>query len=688
MTKSKVLQPALDSQDLKPSAGSLAATLEFPDPITVSWTNRENGTADLLLGTVSLAPINVGSDGSGSVALNTAFSVTSDEAMTQFATYMMNGKSFSWRLTGNAKAKAGGLTVNGLTINKVVTLNGFDGLKSVAVTAFDLPDSDATNGLHIKTTAAIMNPSQIGMNMGDVSFNLFAQDMTPIGFLNATGVTITPGTNFISMTGAMKVANSTKLSYMMNTFLLSGKGLKTIMVGEKSSINASWLNSALKTLVLQVLVPSPILSQPIVSNIHIPAFSISMNPADQSGMAVSLSAPQITTSFLLPYAFSVNVKSVQQTLKFFDPLTRAALANLGTDMAPANADQNSHVLTTAVNGGSLTAISGQEATFIGFLGALTLSDHVNVNITGSAVAIIATDAGVAQVALPLTDTLSLSGFQGFKDITVTSTKVVGGDTSGVKMQVELILNNPSAISLNTNVDVNMDLYVTTQAGPLKVGSAVMPNMQLVPGPNSITASAVMAYGSDAQSQEVLRHIMSGYIAGATLPITITGTSSSIIYASLQPVFAKLSIPTKLVGPQNVVLVVSSVLTPGDAAAQRPTTNVYRFQNPLDAPLTLASIKAQISVTTPQGTTVLGTVDYKLKKPVTVMPGAFAETESVPLTQTTQQATDAGALIKSLAGQGRYTFKVDADCTFGAAIGTYPVLVDYQAKDVPVTLYGH
>ncbi|ORY49458.1 hypothetical protein BCR33DRAFT_583293 [Rhizoclosmatium globosum] len=213
-----------------------------------------------------------------------------------------------------------------------------------------------------------MNPSQIGMNMGDVSFNLFAQDMTPIGFLNATGVTITPGTNSISMTGAMKVANSTKLSYMMNTFLLSGKGLKTIMVGEKSSINASWLNSALKTLVLQVLVPSPILSQPIVSNIHIPAFSISMNPADQSGMAVSLSAPQITTSFLLPYAFSVNVKSVQQTLKFFDPLTRAALANLGTDMAPANADQNSHVLTTAVSGGSLTAISGQKQLSLGSWG--------------------------------------------------------------------------------------------------------------------------------------------------------------------------------------------------------------------------------------------------------------------------------------------------------------------------------
>ncbi|ORY48429.1 hypothetical protein BCR33DRAFT_847843 [Rhizoclosmatium globosum] len=676
----------LTGKGVATNAGFMDASLSFPTPVTVSWSN---GGADLVLGTISLSqPIAVSGayPKSGDVTVDTTFTITSADNMAAFSAAMINSDSFTWTLSGVAAADAYGLSFTNLGFTKQITMAGFSGLKNVAITAFDLPDSDPTNGLHITTTSAIGNPSQITMDMGDVSFNLFGQDMTPIGFLNAAGVTMTPGANSIAMTGAMKVANSTKLSYLMNTFLLSGNGLHTIIVGDHSSIAASWLNSALKQLTLQVTVPSPVLTGPIVSKIQIPTMAVAMNPSDPSGMSVALSAPQITALFALPYPFPVNVMSVQQTLNFIDIKTGVAFATLTTDMGPASADQNSHVLTTAVSGGSLKAISGQEAMFAGFLGALTFVDTAAVNITGSAVSIVGTDAGVAEIALPLTDILPLTGFQGFQDVTVTSTKVVGGDASGVKLEVGIILNNPSTLSLNTNVDVAMDLIVATPVGPLKVGSAIMPNMQIVPGPNVITASAVLAYGADALSQQVLRHIMSGFLAGATLPITIAGTAKSIVYTSLQQAFAKLSIPSKIVGPQNVLLIANSTLIPGSAAAQRPSMNIYRLQNPLNAPLTLASIKAQVTAVTPQGTIVLANIDYTLKKPVTIMPGSFAETEPVPLIQTPQQAGAAGALILGLISQGHFTFPVNTNTTLGAAIGSYPVLVDYQQNNVPVTVY--
>ncbi|KAJ3074469.1 hypothetical protein HDU98_011152 [Podochytrium sp. JEL0797] len=659
-------------------AGPVPATLTFPDPIAVAWTNRDNGAEDLPLGTLWMSPVAVSSN-AGVIEVDTVFNISSQDNFALFATSMINSAEFSWLMTGAASAKSFGLTMNDLSLSKVVTMSGFNGMQDITINAFDLPTSDPINGIDIKTTSTLVNPSTTAMAMGDVQFDLFDVNNTAIGFLRASDLTMVPGANTIPMTGSMRVDEEEKLSNLMNTFLLSGNGMDSIIVGNSSSHSSKWLNSALQQLRMRVVVPSPILEGPIVSDLVIPAMSVSMNPSDPTGMSVFFSAPLCTASFSLPYNFPLNVTSVQQTLDFIDMESTTAFATLTTEFGPSSANQSTHLLTTAVSGGSLVAIPGQEAMFAHFMAALTFVDTAAVNVTGQAVSKIITDAGDAQISLPLTDVLPLQGFQGFQSVTVVSTKVVGGDKSGIRLQVDIVLNNPSTLSLRTNADVTMGLEI----GGVHVGLAVMPQMQVVPGPNPISAEVVMAYGSDESSRMVLRKVMSGFVAGESVQSSIVGSVDSIVYDSLKPAFSKLTIPAEITGPKDAIMVVSAALTPGDAVSGRPSMNVFTITNPLDASYTLLHIQATVSAQTPSGDIVIGTIDYQLQSPVTVAPHTQATTEPVPLIQTPEQYETSVQLVMMLLASGHDTLLVNAKQVLTAAIGTYPVILDYQATGVPV-----
>ncbi|KAJ3072664.1 hypothetical protein HDU98_003187 [Podochytrium sp. JEL0797] len=239
-------------------AGTIDATLSFPTPVTVFWTNRDGGGADLPLGTLQLPPISVSgaSPKSGAFEFATEFQVSSKDNMAQFAASMLNSAEFSWLLSGVATGKALGLSVTEIQFSKVVTLPGFDGFQSISIDSFDL-DLFASNSGFIpsKAVATICNPATTSIELGNVSFDLFDTDMASIGFFDALDVKMVPGNNTVPMTGAIQVADSSKLFALMNSFLFSGEGLDTIIVGNRSSIDSSWFNAALRQLKMNVNVP-------------------------------------------------------------------------------------------------------------------------------------------------------------------------------------------------------------------------------------------------------------------------------------------------------------------------------------------------------------------------------------------------------------------------------------------------
>ncbi|KAJ3131312.1 hypothetical protein HK100_006524 [Physocladia obscura] len=670
------------------NAGFLDATLTFPDPVSVYWTTS---SADVLLGTMNLSPLvvsGVSYPKSGAITINSPFNISNIVGMGNFSAALINGDDFIWTLKGGVVAESYGFSFSGLVLNKQIKMAAFAGLTKVGITAFDLPSSDPTTGIHIVTTSAIENPSEISISMGDVSFSL-ANNGTPIGFLGATDLTLVPGSNSVSMTGGLKVASVQVLSVIIANFL-GGNGLNTTIVGSSSSLNASWLNYGLSQLVLNVDVPSPTLNQSIISGFTIPGMSVSMITADQTGMSVLLSAPEVDATFNLPYDFPITVLDVQQSLEFVNPQTGVAFATLESGTASATSDQSAHSIKTSISNAAFNAISGHETDFSTFFYALATSKEASVTIQGTATSTASTDAGTVQIPLPLSDTLIIPGFDGFKNLTVTDTRIVGGDSNGVQLAVDIILYNPSTVALNTGEEATFDLEYVTAAGSLKVGTATLPSpLNVVPGSNVITASAVLsADTTSALSVEVVSGIMAGFIAGESVNLNIVGTSSSISYTSLVPAFSALTIPATISGPSPApVLVPSSKLyVNGTVLASGQLCKLsITLLNPFNADYTIYSIVGNITVPA-LNNYLIGSLDSQFPTGVLVPQGGSATTPIIPMIQTEAQITatiENVVTVISLANSGK--FFVNAQQLLGLTVGTAPASLLYSATDINVSV---
>ncbi|KAJ3205680.1 hypothetical protein HDU82_005041 [Entophlyctis luteolus] len=670
-------------------AGYMDAELTFPNPVSVYWSTS---TSDILLGTLRLSPLIVNGTypKSGAISIGSNFNISDTNAMANFSSALINDASFTWRLVGTANAEAYGMVFENLLLDKKVTVGGFDALTNVTVVAFDLPTSDSTNGIHIATTADLVNPSSITIAMGDVSFGLEVNG-TSIGSLAATALTMTPGVNSVPMTGYMKLDNEDMLSAMFES-VLGGSGLATVVIGKSSSLGASWLDASLTTLKLNVFVPSPTLTSPIISGLSIPAMGVEMIASDQTGMTTLLSSAKVGATFNLPYDFSVSVQSVAQSLTFYDVKSGTAFATLETDTTAATSDMSTHTITTSISNAAFNAISGQEALFESFFYTLGVSSSASVAIKGTATSVASTDAGTVKLALPLSDTLTIAGFDGLKNLVVKETLIVGGDSTGVKLQVSVVLNNPSTLTLTTHADATFDLMI----GSTKVGTAVIPQVALVPGDNAITTSGTIS--GDSSNAAVVTALMAGFIAGESAQVTIQGTSSTISYTSLQSTFAAMSIPATISGPSPAPVLVSSsvmylnttVLTEALAFQVFGSGNLadltVTVNNPFDTDYTIYTITS--TVTMPQfNNKVAGTINVNFGSAGLLVPkGGSVVSPKFPLIQTVDQEkgtlANQTAILEYAAAK---TFVVDAAQQLGIAIGTAQASLPYTASNISVSV---
>ncbi|KAJ3379159.1 hypothetical protein HDU84_006989 [Entophlyctis sp. JEL0112] len=628
-------------------AGYMDAELTFPNPVSVYWSTS---TSDILLGTLRLSPLIVNGTypKSGAISIGSNFNISDTNAMANFSSALINDASFTWRLVGTANAEAYGMVFENLLLDKKVTVGGFDALTNVTVVAFDLPTSDSTNGIHIATTADLVNPSSITIAMGDVSFGLEVNG-TSIGSLAATALTMTPGVNSVPMTGYMKLDNEDMLSAMFES-VLGGSGLATVVIGKSSSLGASWLDASLTTLKLNVFVPSPTLTSPIISGLSIPAMGVEMITSDQTGMTTLLSSAKVGATFNLPYDFSVSVQSVAQSLTFYDVKSGTAFATLETDTTAATSDMSTHTITTSISNAAFNAIAGQEALFESFFYTLGVSSSASVAIKGTATSVASTDA------------------------------------------VSVVLNNPSTLTLTTHADATFDLMI----GSTKVGTAVIPQVALVPGDNAITTSGTIS--GDSSNAAVVTALMAGFIAGESAQVTIQGTSSTISYTSLQSTFAAMSIPATISGPSPAPVLVSSsvmylnttVLTEALAFQVFGSGNLadltVTVNNPFDTDYTIYTITS--TVTMPQfNNKVAGTINVNFGSAGLLVPkGGSVVSPKFPLIQTVDQEkgtlANQTAILEYAAAK---TFVVDAAQQLGIAIGTAQASLPYTASNISVSV---
>ncbi|KAJ3253974.1 hypothetical protein HDU77_004309 [Chytriomyces hyalinus] len=660
------------------NAGTMDAVLSFPDPVQVYWTSRPGGASNLLLGSMRLSPVTVGGESpkSGPISLDTVFSIVNSDDMAQFATYMMQGSSFSWSVVGIATAEAFGISFPGLKLEKTITLVGFNSLPNPSVSAFNLPDSDSS-GIHVVTTAVANNPSSIAIDMGSLAFTMLYNNIN-IGSLTASNVILKPGANSLAMDGRMITGKDdvATASTLMTNFL-GGQGLAVKVTGSSvktNGVQVNWLNTAFKTLTMAISIPSPPIKTPIISGFNIPALRLSMNENDPSGSVLTASADLVTANFKPPFTFRIGIQRVESNLQMFDQASGTAFATLNLPISKAELDASSAKVMLKFDSQKMAVIPGQEGLLAQFFKTITEGTAVSVGIKGSVSAEVSTDAGDVKISnIAVTDSLVMNGFDGLKRVTIGDAPVVGGDSqNGLKLSVSTEIQNPSSVALDFKSNVEFDIYT---AG-VKIGVAIMPNVNLLQGKNVAIADCFLNGNGDPSAVAAIEAAMSNYLQNIKTPITLRGKSNSVKYESFKSAMSSVSIDA-VFPAKNVPLVLGSTLSiafkliPLDIHIQL-TMNI---QNPLEAPITMLALKSDILFDGKK----IGTLDHTFTNPTVIPAGGQATTEQIKLNPIIS-LQDLQLILPVL----QKRLQVDSVNSITNLVGSYPSTISYS-QNVPVAI---
>lgn len=147
-------------------------------------------------------------------------------------------------------------------------------------------------------------------------------------------------------------------------------------------------------------------------------------------------------------------------------------------------------------------------------------------------------------------TTSLYGLKGLKGLTIIeSVDVVGGTTDAVTLNIATNIYNPSSLELATG-DLTLQLFREATV----LGTALLPNLSLGLGNNSVTAVGSFSPNNSPLGQLTLDQ----FVGGKDVDLSIAGYSQSTEVVSLLQAFETLNISVVLPG-LNASLLSSAAL---------------------------------------------------------------------------------------------------------------------------------
>jgi hypothetical protein len=170
-----------------------------------------------------------------------------------------------------------------------------------------------------------------------------------------------------------------------------------------------------------------------------------------------------------------------------------------------------------------------------------------------------------------------------------------------------------------------------------VGKSYLTDLTIVPGPTRYNSR--MHLGEGATSIIAVGKMLTDYLVGAPVALTIQGTATSTKIAPLQAGISQVRLATSINGQTEGLIKkidVKGELTDMLSGNALATIELY---NPLDTPFTLVSIKA--STTKVIGCTVgglekygkellIGSIDYTLPSPLTIPPKGTVVSDEWPV----------------------------------------------------------
>ncbi|KZV76329.1 hypothetical protein PENSPDRAFT_747787 [Peniophora sp. CONT] len=574
--------------------GPLDALISFPEPVTVSWQNRD-------IATISLPDICAAADtGVPDLVTSGHLTITDQDGFTDFTTYLLHNEDFTWTITTDAlRVTALGTAFDNVKLSKDVTLKAFNNIPGVTISNFDLPGDAEEGGIEISTDSMIPSQSQISIGLGTVGFEAYF-DGVDIGPLTGTNLYLAAmSTTTEHLTGRITPKSSSSdldtLGVLFSNFLAGQNqtlNVKGVSVAPDGNDEIGWLSTAFKTLEINVTLPGHIYQ--IIDSISLNDFQLTMTEEGQAFAPLAGSTDTVA-EYKNPFGFSLQVIQSSENI---------TLAESGVDIATLQLPLEDNV--GGVSTGNLAPLqisfsnqtlqSVNDGAFSSFIKAVTDTSGVTFELKGTANVVAKTTVGNIPISgIPFNTSTSLAGINGFggtaslSNVTVTGSGGDGGDQY-VLAKLTTTLNNPSNISLDT-VDVSFPVIYKGDT----LGRAVIPTLHLVPGENHI--SAEFHYMPADANDTVAEGFLSSFVQGSDdLPLTIKGDSDSSSFASLVPGLEGISLDANLPAMNSPpILTHVNVFITLDTLVDNLVEVNFDVFNPLDAPLHISLSQADSGV---------------------------------------------------------------------------------------------
>ncbi|KAG0205912.1 hypothetical protein BGX28_002554 [Mortierella sp. GBA30] len=587
------------------NAGIFPATIDFPEPIIVSWEGHQ-------LGRMSMSSVKA-SGGKATIIDSTTFSILDKEAFSEFAKQMMSIETFTWTLTSTVQVQAVGRTIKNVNLSKDLKMLGMNGFGKVTIDSFTLP-SDAPNntGAYVRLVTSMNNPSPIGMFLGSMVLDMFYEG-TYLGQVTSSKDTVLIGNSPSPLTleGILfRQTNQTdldRLSVMMSNYL-AGKVTMTTAKGvsvKPDGVNEiSWLSNGLLALTLNVPLKSPIPLN-VIRDINIKDMGMVFNP--NSPYIPTTSSSQVTAGFKLPFNITVGMQNVSNTMSIvYKDKVIGDIDAAVWNQAQSNIPEGLIVFSLPPT--PLIIKDDAKEEFSQFVSDLTINKEQAFVVKGLANAISTTPFGTIKLTgIPFLSNVTLQGLDfNAADAAVTDVVVSGGTPDHIVMNQTVALPNPSSLSVTAGGSVTLTVF--DKKTDQYLGELFIPELKVIPG-NNPTSSQFLFHPKN----ETLRdQFLSEYLTGAVFPLKVIGSMDSTPIVELQTAMSKVEISSSAPGlnpPPSLIISGTSASNVGTLLGNRQSIVTVQMLNPLATDL---FITGQVTQVFWKGN-YIGTVDAKYEQ---------------------------------------------------------------------------
>ncbi|POG68213.1 hypothetical protein GLOIN_2v1639011, partial [Rhizophagus irregularis DAOM 181602=DAOM 197198] len=370
-------------------------------------------------------------------------------------------------------------------------------------------------------------------------------------------------------------------SFLTNTPLITSANILSI-VPKNGPVD--WLNSAVKGFSLSATVgnnPNPL---KLISNLDLGEETLKFTTDEP--YSPTISSKNVVADYALP--FNINFKILEVGQKITIARDNKDIITLESPEVPVISTPNQ--LSLNISETKLQVLDAGK--FSDLLADLATNKESEVVVYGKTTILTNTDIlGQALIqGIPFNLTTTFQGFDQFNSDgnppVVQDLTILSGSSNQLFMGIIVVLTNPSKYSTSVG-QVSFDMFYKDK----KIGTTVIPDLSVVPGPNPVTVMAILDDpGKNPDTVELFKL----FLTGQSATVNIKGNEHSTNITSLIPAFKSINIPSSMPPLKTPFIKSSRIVFDNQTATTNVSTGIVEMTNPFVAPISIYAMNSSFS----------------------------------------------------------------------------------------------